>query len=177
MPPGTQYGRCHGYISSVSPLDPTNGGFYSLIRASGGVGPDRSAMKVARTHTHPFLFRRLYLPYTGITYTRCPDEIDPGIALLKIDAGRKLVDPRTCGGVAYKLNNSHLRPNATAIECGDKAYLTSEMALPPGVEVCWCYDAVTNDPQDALQDCNCGCNGPLIRCVPFVYSDSEIPSG
>ena len=168
MPPGTRYGRCHGYISTTSPLDPINGGFYSLISASGGAGPNRNARKAAPKLAHPFLLRRLYLPYTGVTHTTCPDDIAHEIALLKICAGGEIIiiDPRACGGIAYKLNNSHLRPNAFAVQSGDKAYLTSELALPAGVEVCWCYDAVTDNQSDSQQLCNYGCGGPLIQFVP-----------
>jgi hypothetical protein len=123
---------------------------------------------------NPLLGGLHIVPYIGELLSMVPDNDDDlACHILKDDNGDiiNVVDPTRLGGVAILSNNKHFGEPVEPVDYPDRMVLVIKRSVNPHEEICWNYNAVTDNKDEAQIMCSCGCHGPLMRFVDDVHTD------
>jgi hypothetical protein len=161
--PGVKHLRYHAILCKGTRLDADGYGvlatFDSNQRSSWQLFARRQGAKLTDdSYSYPVLNHHVFCAYTGVVTAH-----DPGVnALASLHAthGNFWIDPTKYGGVGYLLNHSH-NGNGKIVEVDDRVYVVRTVRVACGDELCYDYNAISDDPNDGQIMCNCGCGERL----------------
>jgi hypothetical protein len=157
--------RFHGYISQSTMMN-AGWGLFSTFQIPFG------ATLGAFDGFSPILGGKHVVPFTGELVEKVPErDIDLACHVMKDESGevKKVINPTRLGGVAVLTNCKHRNPPCEAFDYPDRMVIILKRSIGAHEEVCWNYEAITDNPEEAKIRCSCGCRGHLLKLVNDVH--------
>lgn len=160
--------RFHGYISPSAMMN-AGWGIFSTFQLSVG------AILAPFNGFAPVLGGKHVAPFTGEFLENVPEHDDDlACHVMRDESGevKRVINPTRLGGVAVLTNCKHRNPPCEAFDYPDRMVIVLKRSIAAHEEVCWNYEAITDNPEEAKIRCSCGCRRPLMRLVTNVHSST-----